>query len=539
MERITADVLIAGGGIAGLMAAARARACGATVALLGGTAGGSARVSSFSTALNSPNGDERDDFFQDITAAGASLNHTGLVAEMVDRIGSETLFLDEIGVPLHRNGGALARRQAAGSSRPWAVFTMGMVGADICHALLRLLDNDRGPTVHQLPGAFLLDLQFQGRTLLGGVAYSPRHQEWAQVDAPAVVLATGGAGRVFGNTTNPAGAMGIGHALSLEAGAELVDMEFVSFEPFIVAAPTRLRGRDLPTTVLHEGAILRNGLGQQFIDTTQSPAKDVICRAMVREVMEGRGTPAGAVYFDLRGMAPGVISRYVQIKEVMRALEISAADAQFEVMPAQHSVVGGILTDAATSTALPGLFAVGEASGGVHGAHRLATCGATEAIALGAAAGENAARHALSAPRDRVPEAQPDPALLPGRLTPADRQRLERVRVALDRGCGILRDDGTLEATLSELGKIRDELRQEGRMKSFVGRAALVALAIAKPAAARLESRGDHFRIDAPQKDDLRWLGNHSVGYDVETGDLSVLFERVGANHRKLPGRSL
>ncbi len=527
MERTTADVLVAGGGIAGLMAAVYAQASGARVVLLGGSAGGSARVSSFCTAMDPAGEDERSGLLADIIASGAGLNHMGLAREMVARIGKETLFLEGIGVPLHRQGGRLVRRQAAGSSRPWAVFTMGMVGADICRGLLRVLDSSRGPAARQFPGAVLVDLGVRDGTVRHGLAYCHQDRSWVQVDTPAVVLATGGAGRLFANTTNPPGATGTGHALALEAGARLVDMEFVSFEPFIMAAPANLRGHDLPTTVLQEGARLRNGLGQEFVDTSCSPAKDVICRAMVREVVEGRGTPAGTVYYDLRGMAPEMISRYVQIGEALERLGVSPNDALLEVMPAQHSVVGGIQTGTDTATAVAGLFAVGEASGGVHGAHRLATCGGTEAIALGAVAGESAARYAASAPRTPAEEANPLPGLLPEAMTARDRQRLEVVKGALDSGCGVIRDREGLEAARLQLLGIRDELSREGRMKSFAGRAVLVALAIITPAAARLESRGDHFRTDAPRRNDDQWLGNFSVRCVQGKDDLSVTFHRI------------
>jgi aspartate oxidase len=231
-------------------------------------------------------------------------------------------------------------------------------------------------------------------------------------------------------------------------------------------------------------------------------------------------------------MAPDMISRYVQIGEAIQTLGISASEAMLEVMPAQHSVVVGIQTGADTATAVSGLYAVGEGSGGVHGAHRLATCGGTEAIALGAIAGESAAHHALSAPRTASWEAEPEFGLLPKGLSSDDHLRLERVRAALDRGCGIIRDGSGLAASLLELRKIRDELSEEGRMKSFAGRAVMVALAIATPAAARFESRGDHFRTDAPQRDDRLWLGNHSVGYDAEAGDLSMVFQKVDTGDR-------
>lgn len=528
MEDLNTDVLVAGGGIGGLMAAVRARMDGARVVLLGGTSGGSRRVSSFSTALASICQDEPEAFFNDIFVSGAFINHPGLVAAMVERIEPETRFLEEIGVPLHRQRGRLARRQAAGSSRPWAVFTMGMVGVDICRQLLRLIEEGDGPTAHHVPGAFLMKLCVQNGLVQGGLAHLPSEQRWVRITAPAVVIATGGAGRLFGNTTNAPNAMGIGHALALEVGAQLVDMEFVSFEPFIMVAPAQLRGHDLPTTVLREGAKLRNGLGEEFIDTASAPPKDVICRAMVREVMEGRGSSAGALYYDLREMTPEMISSYSQIGEALQKLGISQQEAILEVMPAQHSVVGGIRIDEFTAAGVPGLFALGEASGGVHGAHRLATCGGTEAIALGAIAGESAARHArCSVAKNRPGSVAPEPELLGSDLSPKNRCRLERIRAALDQGCGILREAEGLRASLAELRGVRDEVLAEGQLKSFVGRAALVGLAIAAPALTRVESRGDHFRLDRPLRDDRRWLGNLNIRYDPATADLEITYEHA------------
>lgn len=532
MEELTVDVLVAGGGLGGLMAATRAQAAGARVALLGGRPGASARVSSFCTALSNSSFDELAGLFNDVFVAGAFLNQSALVADMVGRIEAETWFLDKIGVPLSRRDDRLARRQAAGSSHPWAVFSTGMVGLEACRSLLQRLHSVENPSVVHLGGGILLDLCIQEGSVGGGLAYIPGEQQWIQISAPAVVIATGGMGRLFGNTTNPPGSLGIGHALALEAGAQLVDMEFVSFEPFIVAAPREVRGRDLPTTVLQEGARIRNGLGEEFLDTRQSPSKDVICRAMVREVREGRGTPSGAIYYDLGEMEGHVLEQYVQIEEVLRALHVSARGARIEVMPAQHSVVGGIQIDHQAATGVAGLYAVGEASGGVHGAHRLATCGGTEAIAVGAIAGENAAWYAQgSAKACRAWQSGPKRELLGMDLDSADLRRLERIRVALDLGVGIVRDADGLRACVGELRAIRDELAAEGGPKSFVGRAVILALAIATPALARTESRGDHFRSDFPLRNDRQWLGNISVRLrDSETAaDLQLSYDRAAA----------
>lgn len=529
MERLETDVLVAGGGVTGLMAALRAQQAGARVILLQGTPGQSNRISSLSAPLSSAPWDEPAAFFNDILVAGGFLNHPALVTTMVERITGEIHSLETIGIPFRREGIEFARRQASGSSRPWAIFTDGMMGRRIGQALLGQLHTLDPPLVNVIGGAQLLDLRVEDGTCDGGLVYLPAKDRWLQIDAPSVILATGGAGQLFGTTTNPPGSRGIGHILALEAGACLIDLEFVSYEPFIVAAPAYLRGRDLPTTVLREGACLRNGRGEEFLDTASAPSKDVICRAMVREVREGRGTPSGAIYYDLRSMAPERIQPYTQIITVLKALGARASDAQLEVMPAEHCVVGGVRIDRHAATEIFGLYAAGEVTGGVHGAHRLATCGGTEALSFGAVAGESAATYALTHRTSRpAGPGEPRPELIPNRMDPRDRRRAARIRAALDRGCGILRDEETLQETVSELNTIWDDLAAEGRLRSAIGRMTLLARGIAQPALARTESRGDHYRTDHPCRDDARWLVNLSSRYDSSRAYLGLAGDSAG-----------
>ena len=514
------------------MAATCARAMGARVAVLGGRRGASTRVSGIAAALPGADAGEQALLYNDVLRAGYYINNRELVAAMVRRIGQEIVFLNEMGVPFHHCEASFSRRQAAGSSQPWAVFSLEMVGIEICRQLLRRLRTLEKPPFHYLSGALLLDLHLQDGAVAGGLAYVPSEGRWIRTSAPAVILATGGAGQLFGNTTNFSGSWGTGHALALEAGARLVDTEFTSFEPFIMAAPPHMRGYDLPTTVLRQGARLRNGLGEEFLDTRQPFGKDVICRAMLREVAEGRGTPSAAIYFDLREMAPEVMYQYVHFRRALERMKLLPSDALLEVMPAQHSIVGGVRIDHRTATGVVGLFAVGETSGGVHGAHRLASCGGTEAVALGALSGESAALHALasSAPSgDTV--ARPMSELLDLHLSPEDLDRLKTIRSALDQGCGILRSKEGLEASLARLQSVRDDLQSRGRMKTFIGRAATVALAMVSPALARRESRGDHFRVDHPRRDDTRWLGNLCTGFDQKTGDVELTYERAAISY--------
>lgn len=533
MERLATDVLVAGAGVTGLMAALRARDAGARVVLLQGAPGQSNQISSLSAALSSAPWDDPAAFFNDILVAGGFLNAPALVATMTARIGPEIRALEALGLPFHRDGIGLARRRASGSSRPWAIYSEGMIGREISRALLEQLRASEAPAVSIISGAHLLDLHVDDGAIRGGLAYVPTAGPWLQIDAPSVILATGGTGRLFGNTTNPPGSRGIGQMLALEAGAHLVDLEFVSYEPFILTAPDHLRGHELPTTVLLEGARLRNGRGEEFFETTQAPSKDVICRAMVREVLEGRGTPSGAIYYDLREMVPETAERYVQIATVLKILGLRASEACLEVMPAEHCVVGGVRIDHHAATEIAGLYAAGEVTGGVHGAHRLATCGGTEAIAFGAVAGESAARFALahqSAPRARL--AEPRPELIPLRLEEPDLRRAARIGAALDRGCGILRNGGLLQEATAELDQIWDELKGAGRLQTAIGRAALLARCIAQPARARTESRGDHYRGDRPRRDDQRWLGSLSSRYDRSRTDLELTFDVAGLASR-------
>src|SRR4030042_6314909 len=136
-----------------------------------------------------------------------------------------------------------------------------------------------------------------------------------------------------------------------------------------------------------EGARLLNGRGEPFVTTMPPASKDVMCRAILREVQEGRGTANGGAFYDLPQMPPEAALRYSQIRRVLQALALSSIEAQIEVSPTQHYLMGGIQTDERAATAVPGLFAVGEVAGGAHGAHPPAPCGGPAARAVGARPG--------------------------------------------------------------------------------------------------------------------------------------------------------
>lgn len=524
VEEVSVDVIVAGGGVAGLMAAYRAQLAGAAVLWLGGSGAASSRVSSINTALSYDADDTPAALFDDMFRAGGYINQPDVVAALAGRVGDEIRRLEKLGVPLHRDGDRLARRQAAGSTRPRAVFTLGMIGLDIARSLKGAIAASESPRVIEVKGGHLLELLVCGGEVAGALVYAARDDRWIRASAPAVVLATGGGGQLFGRTTNPRGSRGTGYAVALEAGAELIDMEFVSFEPFVTSAPEGARGHDLPTTVLREGARLRNGLGEEFIDTASAPTKDVICRAMLREVMQGRGTASGSLYYDVRSMDPEILARYVQIQAPLRQLRLSVHEGLLEVLPAQHYMMGGVRVNAQMATSVPGLYAVGEVSGGAHGAHRLAAGGGMEIVAGGAVAGDGSAEHALAAPRRHLERtALPRPELLGLHLSSFAQTRLDTIRSVMDRGCGILRQRDTLSEAVEVIEPIaRETMRRPS--EAFLLRSARTALAVASCALARAESRGDHFRSDHPVRDDRQWLGNLVVALN-EQDEIETRYE--------------
>jgi aspartate oxidase len=256
-------------------------------------------------------------------------------------------------------------------------------------------------------------------------------------------------------------------------------------------------------------------------------------RAIVREVQEGRGTPGGGVYFDLSGMTEEAALHYSQVRRVLRALDTTPAEARIEVFPTQHYLMGGVQVDERAATRVPGLYAVGEVAGGAHGAHRLATCGGTEVIAMGAIAGEAAAAYAQEARAASTPEpGEARPELLePAVEDPASRH-LDTIRNALEAGCGVMRHAERLTPTLAALESIRAEQHRAGGLKNWVGRATLVATALARSASLRTESRGDHFRIDYPYRDDGRWLGNIVTELAPDGAGIAACFHRAGIGVR-------
>jgi L-aspartate oxidase len=302
-------------------------------------------------------------------------------------------------------------------------------------------------------------------------------QQAVAITARAVLLATGGLGRVFLNTTNPEVATGDGVAMAYRAGAEISDIEFVQFHPtalHVEGAPRFL----LSEALRGEGARLINEKGERFMERYhplgELAPRDVVARAIVAEMNR---SGAGHVFLDISGREPGFVpARFPRIYETCLHYGIDLERQPAPVAPAAHYAMGGVRTDLGGRTTLPNLFAAGEvACTGVHGANRLASNSLLEGVVFGARAGQ-----AMLA---QIPRARAACAPMPPE--PAADSSLVH-RIAWEH-CGIVRDAAGLKKACRLLARL-------------AGTEAEVALLIARSALAREESRGAHFRSDFPEK---------------------------------------
>lgn len=318
--------------------------------------------------------------------------------------------------------------------------------------------------------------------------------------AGATLLATGGAGQVFAETTNPPVATGDGVAMALRAGADLLDLEFVQFHPTALAvagAPRFL----ISEAVRGEGAYLLNSAGDRFV--AELSPRDVVARAIFREARAGRGP----VTLDLRHLDPETVRRrFPRIHATCLRYGLEVTRDLVPVTPAAHYVMGGVKTDLHGRTSLPGLYAAGEVAGnGVHGANRLASNSLLEGLVYGARA---ALAMVEDGPREPVTEVRGGDQAL------SDAARATRVQDEVRRATwsllGLERSGPGLSSLIASLEGLRQEVASApaDRAAAEARNLADVAWAMAVSALFREESRGGHFRSDFPEVDDVRFHGH-------------------------------
>ncbi len=455
--------------------------------------------------------DELELHEQDTIAAGDGLCDVEAVKTLVEEGPGAIEQLIDWGTAFDRQGANLLFTREGAHSRNRILHAHGdSTGREIVRTLRHHAQTL--PNIKFLSFAAVTDLLMAENEVRGICALDENIRSTVLVSARAVLLATGGLGRVFENTTNPDVATGDGVACAFRAGAAISDIEFVQFHPTALYIPNAPRFL-LSEALRGEGAYLRNAGGERFMSRYhpmgELAPRDVVSRSIV---MEMRATGDDSAFLDLTHLPKGFVrERFPRIYETCLRYGIDLGQSPAPVRPAAHYAMGGIKTDLFGRASLNRLFAAGEAAcTGVHGANRLASNSLLEAVVFGARAGR--AMQELSHQSNRQIPSCPDPVF------PAVSER--DVRTLAWNSCGILRSGPELQAAYkkwecSAWKPTEIPTRAHFELRNIHQ----VAFLIAQAAFAREESRGGHYRVDFPYK--LPTFEKHSV-LQKRSGDFDV-----------------
>jgi succinate dehydrogenase / fumarate reductase flavoprotein subunit len=563
------DVLVIGAGGAGLRAAIEATAAGVSVGLVCKSLLGKAHTvmaeGGVAAALaNVAADDSWQTHFRDTMVGGKMLNNWRMAQLHAQEAPDRVRELERWGAVFDRTrDGRILQRPFGGHSHPRLAHVGDRTGLEMIRTL-----QDRavqaGVTVYM--ECTITRILTDGDRIAGAFGYWRTTGDPVIFSAKATILATGGIGRAYQVTSNSWEYSGDGHALAYQAGAELIDMEFVQFHPTGMVWPPGVRGLLVTEAVRGEGGILRNRDDERFMwrylpderrheyaetddeavrwvealregretDARQPPelsTRDNVSRAIYNEVRDGRGSPHGGVFLDISYLPADLVRRklpsmYEQFRELA---DVDITSAPMEVGPTCHYMMGGVRVDAETgASTVPGLFAAGEVAGGMHGANRLGGNSLSDLLVFGQRAGAGAAAFAQQAPAVADPGAgelrvaEEELQAPVERTSGEDPYRLHaELQAAMQSLVGIFRIESDLQAALDCIAELRarwERIRVTGSRAYNPGwnlafelkNMLICSEAVARSAIQRTESRGAHARIDHPGLDPA-WGGRNSV----------------------------
>ncbi|MDQ2864668.1 MAG: FAD-dependent oxidoreductase [Candidatus Eremiobacteraeota bacterium] len=530
------DVVVIGGGLAGMRAAVEAAELGADVAIVSKMHPVRSHSGAAQGGINAALGNREDDTPQahtfDTVKGSDYLADQDAAEAMCEDAPKQIIWLEHRGCIFSRlPDGRIAQRPFGGAGAPRTCYSADVTGLVILHTLWEQLERF-GVKVYE--EYFCTALAIEDGIGSGVVAYNMRNGQLELITAKATIFATGGAGRMFLKTTNGYASTADGMAICYKAGIPLMDMEFMQFHP------TTLKENGVLMTegARGEGGYLINADGERFMfkyapNKGELASRDVVSRAEWTEILEGRGVN-GCVMLDLRHLGrEKILERLPQIREL--ALDATGKDAISEpipILPGAHYTMGGIETDKWGATRVPGVYAAGEcANVSVHGANRLGGNSLLETIVFGARSAKHAVEYikksgtakpserTLNSEQTRVRE-------LLGRRSGL---RAPKIRHAMNetmsKNAFIFRDEAGLAEAVTEMGRVRKEFDDNVFVmdKSATFNTDLVgtfetdflidtAYALAKGALERKESRGAQSRTDYPERDDENWI-KHTLAW--------------------------
>jgi len=528
-KTIMCDVLVVGAGGAGCRAAIEASKHNLDVIMLSKELLGKAHTAmaegGYNVSLGNVDPDDNPEtHFKDTIVGGNYLNNQKL-AEILVRDAPQRIFdLEDMGAVFDRTPeGKIAQRVFGKQSWRRTAYASDRTGSEI---MVSLTEGIRKTSVRVFDEVFATRLLITDGKVAGVCAVDLKYGDYLVFRAKSVVMATGGAGRIFSVTSNAQLDVGDGYGMAYEAGCEMIDMEMIQFHPTGMVKPESAKGRLVTEAVRGEGGILLNSEGERFMhryypEVMELAGRDQVARSIMTEVLEGRGSPDGGVYLSISHLPRSIIE--FRLESMIEQFEDAGVDIRSEPMqvsPTAHHFMGGIKIDEDSGTNIPGLYASGECTGGVHGGNRLGGNALADTQVFGALSGENAAKYAkendhLGMNRDEIKDEFDRLESMLSRkegISPADAR--EELTDLMWSKVQIFRKEEEMQYAVKELRRIEKDVVPKIKVDVPVKRfnpgwhqamefvhMVTTARMVAEAAVLRKGSRGAHYRVDADPND--------------------------------------